>query len=513
MDPVTRLSILLCLSVAVFMAAGVPILDEESYLAITQNFDPLRPYHWWRPWPPWYGGAEPDAFVYAHPPLFLEWVAFWQGIGTGLVQIRLLASVPAAALLGWAAGRLIDATSRRPKLVLACWLGAPIVVLGLQRGLMPDLLVTALCTTAVLGWRERGNRRMALMGGLALGLAAFTKYPAMFLGPVFLLHGWRTGTLRKTLPFWVGAAVPWLLGEAWLFAVYDRIHLVEVLTRASEISRGTGEGRALGLLVRIPLGVTLIGLVARGHRWFWVPAFLVAGAINLWAWSDDLMAAQRATLFALAVLGALPLVLALTNAYRGWRSPETESDRLLLSLWVLAGLGGVWAVHNFAAPRYILSVMLPIALLLVMEVGAQQRARRLMWFGAVVHAVGALTLSVVEHRFFEAGADLARAAVVQFEPDAYTGEWSFRHEMDAAGTAFFTGSVEPGDVVVAPVNSSPGELPSGWEEIGRISADESMGIRVVDDSFNIGLYAETLGAIPIGRTNGPIEEVIAWKVR
>ena len=31
---------------------------EESYLAITQNFDALRPYHWWRPWPPWYGGSE-----------------------------------------------------------------------------------------------------------------------------------------------------------------------------------------------------------------------------------------------------------------------------------------------------------------------------------------------------------------------------------------------------------------------------------------------------------------------
>ena len=122
-------------------------------------------------------------------------------------------------------------------------------------------------------------------------------------------------------------------------------------------------------------------------------------------------------------------------------------------------------------------------------------------------------LTVVEHRFFEAGADLARAAIVQFEPDAYTGEWSFRHEMDAAGTRFYTGNVEPGDVVVAPVNSSPGELPSGWEEIGRISADESTGFRVVDDSSNIGLYAETLGAIPIGRSQSPIEEVVAWTVR
>ena len=160
-----------------------------------------------------------------------------------------------------------------------------------------------------------------------------------------------------------------------------------------------------------------------------------------------------------------------------------------------------------------LAAMLPIALLLIMEIGDQPRARRLMWAGAAVHGVMALVLTVVEHRFFEAGADLARAAVVQYSPDAYTGEWSFRHEMDVSGAQFYTGDVKPGDVVVAPVNSSPGELPSQWKEIGRISADESPGFRIVDDKDNIGFYAETLGVLPIGRNGNPLEEVIAWQVQ
>ena len=513
MGSVTRLSILLCLSVAVFLAASVPILDEESYLAITQNFDVLRPYHWWRPWPPWYGGSEPDAFVYAHPPLFLAWVAFWQNVAGGVVKTRLLAAVPVAALLGWSGGRLIDATCRRPKLALACWIGAPIVVLGLQRGLMPDLLVAALCTTAVVGWRGRSDRKMAVLGGVALGLAAFTKYPALVLVPVFLLHGWRTARLAGSLPFWLGAAIPWLAGEGWLFVVYERVHLLEVLTRASEISRGSGEGRALALFVRLPLGVAVLGLLARGHRWLWLPAFVLAAAVNLWAWPEDLGDGQRATLFGFALLGALPLVVAGINVVRGWRAPEQESDRLLLSLWALAVLAGVWGVHNFAAPRYMLAAMLPLALLLVLELGDQPRARQLMWAGAAIHGVLALMLTVVEHRFFEAGADLARAAVVRFEPAAYTGEWSFRHEMDAAGARFYTGEAKPGEVVVGPTNSSPGELPSTWVELGSISADESMGFRVVDDSSHIGLYAETLGALPIGRSAHPIEEVTAWKVQ
>ena len=100
MGPMPRLSLLLVLSIAVFLAASVPILDEESYLAITTHFDLLRPYHWWRPWPPWYGGTEPDAFVYAHPPLFLAWVAVIQDWAEGIRPVRLLASIPPAALLG-----------------------------------------------------------------------------------------------------------------------------------------------------------------------------------------------------------------------------------------------------------------------------------------------------------------------------------------------------------------------------------------------------------------------------
>ena len=177
------------------------------------------------------------------------------------------------------------------------------------------------------------------------------------------------GWLGRSWPFWLAAAVPWLAGEAWLFAVYERVHLAEVLGRASEISRGTGDGRALGLLVRIPLGVAIVGLLARGQRWHWLPAFLLAGCVYLWAAPKDVALAQQMGLMAFAVVGALPIVLALSNLIRGLRDPSAESDRLLLSLWALAVLGGVWAVHNFAAPRYMLAAMLPVALLLVMDKG------------------------------------------------------------------------------------------------------------------------------------------------
>lgn len=509
---VTRLSVLLCLLVAVFFTATVPVLDEESYLAITANFDPLRPYHWWRPWPPWFGGTEPDAFVYAHPPLFLQWVAFVQRLAEGLQPIRLLAGVPFVILLGWSAGRLLERTCRHPRLALAVWLSSPIVVLGLQRGLMPDLMVVALGTTAVLGWRERSIHWFQWVGGVALGLACLTKYPSLALVPVFLIHGWRTGGLRSSWRFWLAAALLWLMGEGWLAAVYGRIHLLEVLTRASEISRGTGEGRAMALLVRLAFGVSGLALLSRGARWMWAPAVLVGSAVCLWAWPEDALQWQRIVLVACAIVGAALVAVAGAGVVRGFRQGEAESDRLLMGLWALSVIGGVWGVHNFAAPRYLLGAILPISILLIIEVGDRSLGRTLVWIGAGVNVIVALALTVTEHRFFETSADLARATIVQFQPTHYTGEWAFRHEMDGAGVQFFTGSAPSGSRIAAPVHSSPGELPPGLIEVGRISADESTGLRMIAETAQIGWYAETLGALPLGWSAEPLEEVVTWRV-
>jgi len=283
-----------------------------------------------------------------------------------------------------------------------------------------------------------------------------------------------------------------------------------VLSRASEISRGTGEGRALALLVRLSLGVTVLGFLVRGTRWIWLGAFVSAGAAVLWGWPEDVILSARLLVGGFALAGALPVVLICWIILRDWR--ESSSDGLLLALWAGAVLGVVWAVHNFSAPRYMLAAVLPLAIILVREFGNRPAARQLLWIGAGLQLILALILTVTEHRFFEAGADLARAAIVQFQPSHYTGEWSFRHEMDGAGVEFYTGNAGSGSVIVSPTNSSPSELPEGLIEIGRISADESFGPRVLNESLQIGLYAETLGALPMGWSEQPIEEVVAWRV-
>jgi hypothetical protein len=191
-----------------------------------------------------------------------------------------------------------------------------------------------------------------------------------------------------------------------------------------------------------------------------------------------------------------------------------DADGLLLSLWALAVVGGVWLAHNFAAPRYLLPAVLPLAILLVRAVGDLPQGRALLWAGACLHLAGGLLLTKAEHRFFEAGATLAdEVASAHPSPGYYTGEWSFRWRMADHGWTFFTGSAPVGSVVASPTHGSPGELPAHWEEIGRHSAPADLPLRVVDDPHMVGLYAETLGARPIGWRAGSVEEVVLWRVR
>ena len=183
-----------------------------------------------------------------------------------------------------------------------------------------------------------------------------------------------------------------------------------------------------------------------------------------------------------------------------------------MGLWALAVLGGVWGVHNFAAPRYLLPAILPLAVMVVREVGDRAVGRSLLWAGVVIHGLGALALTHAEHRFFQAGAELADTIAVRYPEGQFTGEWAFRWRMDGHGWSFYTDDVKSGQIVVGPTHGSPGALPKDWVEVERIESSDTFGLRVVHDGAQIGLYAETLGALPVGWSTDPMEEVTAWQV-
>ena len=485
-------------------AASVPVLDEESYLAIAAQLDPARPYDWWRPWPPWHGDREADAFVYAHPPLFLWWVWAIQQLELPFTVARRLAGVPWAAILGGAVGVIAQQTCRRPGLAALSWLCAPVVVLSLQRGLMPDLMVTALMTATVAGW-VRGR---FVLAGLALGLAIWTKYPALAVVPPLLLDGVLRGRLRRSGMLWLTAAVVFVLGEGWLWSIYGRVHLIEVLTRAGEIPRGAMWGRMLGVLTRLALiGPVLLALLPPGRRLVGLPAVALAGVVFFLA-RPAAMPQQVGALLVMASMGGFCLMVSLLALRRGWM---TSGDGVLLGSWVLCVLGGVVVGHNFAAARYLLPAAAPLILLLVSSLELRRNGRRAIVALSLVWALLAAGLTLSEHRYAAAADQLAQQVIAAHPAGQFTGEWTFRWRMEQGGWTFNTSRPDTGTIVAAVSNGSPGALPEDFVPRAHYRV-EGGPLRVIAVADRIGLYGETLGPLPLGLSSAPLEEVVVWQV-
>lgn len=472
------------------------MLDEESYLAIAAQLDPSRPYDWWRPWPPWGGQREADAFVYAHPPLHLWWTALLSAIPAPIGLLKRLAVLPWALLLGASGALIAQATCRRPWLAVWVWLTAPITLLSLQRGLMPDLPVVAWTAAAVAGWLRGG--RAATLGGLCLGMAIWTKYPALILIPAFALDA--VVRKRRQTGFWLAAASLPLLGEAWLWATYGRLHLWEVLSRADEIPRGALSGRAQGILVRAALLAPLPALLL-APTWPIVLTGAVLLAVATWAWAGG-----PAALIAWSAVGGMAVLCALASVQQGWRQKDPG---LLIGLWLLVVFGGVAVGHNFAGARYLFPAALPAAILLVRSLETRRSGRWALCIGGGLWLAAALLLTWGEHRLAAAQVALADEAAARWpEGGQFQGEWTFRWRMEQAGWTFYTGASR-GQVVVSATNAAPGAPPQG-QRVERLT-EGGAGVIIASPSAQVGLYGETLGPWPVGWGSGPVEEVSAWR--
>ncbi len=489
---------------AVALASPLPVVDEENHLAIAAQLVPWRPYDWWRAGLSWVGGPEPDAFVYAHPPLFPLWIWLWSRI-TGfsaehLPALKIAAAVPWAGLLGWSVGALAERLSPRPWLTCALWLCAPITLLGIQRGLMPDLMVTALGTFAVVGWLHAPNHRSwAIVGGLALAGACWTKYPAALLALAMLL-----GDRAPRRRFWLAAALPLLLGEGALWLQYGRPHLWEVLGRAGEIPRGPLDGRALGTLVRLSLGVTVLPMAMRGWRWLAPAAAAVLAPLVL-------LGSPRGSPLdhQIALLGwALPGAVALGLLVRGTLS--TGPTRML-SAWGGLAVVGVILGHNFAAPRYLLPAMAPLALLLCQAIG--QRADARGWIAAGLALQGALALAIThaEHAFATAQDAAARAAIAAHPTGgAFSGEWTFRWRLEQAGWTLLQ-TPTSGAVIARSEHASSSAPDASWIRSQRIESPQVGDLRIICAPCGVGLYGETIGPLPLAFAPGPLATITLWR--
>lgn len=528
-----RVALAAAVGLAVLLLSGpLPVLDEESYLEIGGQLDLLHPYSWWRAWPPWGNQREADAFVYAHPPLFLEWVALWMRAALGrsaagepaealIWPLKVAAALPWAGLLGWCVGRLCERWGPHPWRAAALWLSAPVSLLIAQRGLMPDLMATALGASAMTAWVEAVaatepglRRRWALWSGLSLAAAALTKYPAALL-LLPLLWDLRRAGPRVWRPALGAAALLFLGVELALFIDYGRPHLAEVLLRAPEIPRGPLLGRGLGVAARLGLVAFALPLAARSPAGWWAAAAAVAAALCLLGAPPG---AEPGTLLQAWVWASAGL-LALAPALRAARRPTAPPEDRLLAFWALAVIGGVVLGHNYAAPRYLAPAAAPLALLWSRELAGQRWAGALLAAAVALQASLGLGISAAERSFAVAADEAARALDAQTPPAGdgagaphqFTGEWTFRWRLRQRGWAFWDGveALPPGARLAVPAHSSPAALPPTLRP-GPETAVGRGGLRLLDAPRSVGLYSETTGVLPLGWSEGPIESARLW---
>jgi 4-amino-4-deoxy-L-arabinose transferase-like glycosyltransferase len=485
-----------------------PAIDEESYLWLGRTLEWSNPYGWHRAWQ---GG---DGWIYAHPPLHLWWMKALSVLGA--VPAMRGASLVWAALYGWASALWMRRTAHHPELAGLAWLASTTVVLGLQDSLMIDLPMVALATAAIALFREAAetdDRRTFALAGVLFGLAVETKYPAALLAPVFvthmLRHGWRNAFALPALTVIIGV-------EGGLFARYGELHPLAAWMSRDAVAYGPVEGRVLGVLARASLLPSAVALLyAR-------PIHAATGlglAVAAVAWVRPGLESTGAVaaLLGFAAAGGMSLSRAAEAAFSPphRRRKGDRSDGLLLGGTVLACALGVVAFHNYASARYLLLAATPTAILLARGCEEVEHGKRVLLGSSVIAGVAALWVAVADWRFVAAEVEVAELAASRFEVGTFVGEWSFRHTLEARGwTALSPDGPAPlpGTRVLVD-DASGGHAPPGWEPVDRVESEDRSGLRVVDPRRGAGLYAETLGALPVSFGFGPLAGATLYEVR
>ena len=322
---------------------------------------------------------------------------------------------------------------------------------------------------------ERRDARVALVSGLALGLAMQTKYSAVVYPALVLAHAAIYRRPREAAVALVAAAGLFVAWEALLVARYGESHFLagferlRTLAYLPAIARADAEapGSAalywticlLSLLGGTALFPALLASVALGARRFFVlgAAFFAGAAVAAIAWfprppvfaAEGFLArlvAYNPELLIFVPLGLLTAGAVVAVALRGlWRAGGNGRANTVLIVWLLLETAGYFLISPYPAVRRVIGIGVAATLLAARaaslraaEPDARAGTRIAVAFGLLLGALyfgadladararQAHAARILE-RSSELGADAARETLW------YNGHWELQYYLKHAG--------------------------------------------------------------------------------
>jgi dolichyl-phosphate-mannose-protein mannosyltransferase len=460
--------------------------DDVYYLAEAEHaqIEPLHPNHTQAS----FLGHMVDMRGQPHPPLDAWSLALLLAIFKDVREIPFHAAYIGFSLIAaFSAFSLARRFSPHPLLATLLFLVTPAFVVN-GNSFESDLPFVAFWLAAVALYVAAVDRRSAgLLAAscVAMGLAAMGAFQAVFLVPILFLYG------RK----WRAAAVATLAAPA----VYIAWQLFERLTTgALPASVLTGYLASYGfeaLAAKLKSAAALTGhlgwLVFPG---LWLPSlFALPVAIGA-AFYDP-----NPLFWGSVAVGAGILIWCARN----WRD--------FLAQWVLIFFAGALAIFFAGSARYLLPIVLPVAIL-----ASRRAGPRMLSVGVGCGLALSILLAVVNYQHWNGYREFAQS----LRNEAGTkrvwinGEWGLQYYVEAEGALpLLVGqTVRPDEMVVSsslgyPVQlSHPGLVPV---ETAQRTITSKIPLRLIALSGRSGYSTTTWGVRPFDVSLGPIDQLRA----
>jgi len=422
------------IAVNLFFSPGAFRIDDTNIVAIAHQVsrDPLHPYSFSINW---LGRVDRAFDILANPPLVPAWLALWARFA-GWSEVSLhLAMIPFSvlALVAFASMARSFGWSRAGAMTLL--LCSPAFVLG-SLVVMPDvamfsLLVAAVAFSLAIA-RGESSAAVLVAASASAALAPLAKYNGVLVIPLLGFLVWRNASSRRKLLIPLAfSGIGIGLWSVYTWAVYGKVHILQI----AAFEQGTKVDHApFAVMLITALGLAVLpfsGIIVtssngwRRHVAITVVAGVAGGAYSLFIMGEN----ARVSLF--FALGAAITGAAAHQIFSRWGRDDNMG---FLLIWITLGVLLQLRVL-FVAPRYFLSVLAPILLLLGPPF--LSRGRLILTLNVL------LVLSVAVGDRMQA--DIARRAVLEIvklphNRIFFAGHWGFQYYAEKAGGLSVDGS-------------------------------------------------------------------------